>query len=87
MSRLAPFVRCAASRLAPDRLKEDLIQEVWAHLWSENCRVLQPWDQRGPLAHYVVLLASNLIRDRLRSTWWRAHSETSSRLKNRRFCG
>ena len=34
----------AASLIAcPSRpdLREDLIQEVWTHLWSNNCRVLQ----------------------------------------------
>ena len=72
VSRLAPFIRWAANRLAPDRLKEDLIQEVWAHLWSGNCRVLQQWDRRRPLAHYVFVVASNRIRDCLRSASWRA---------------
>jgi RNA polymerase sigma factor (sigma-70 family) len=62
---LAPIVRRIAGRLAPPDLREDLIQEVWTHVWSGNCRVLQRWDRTGPLINYVAVVASNLIRDRL----------------------
>jgi RNA polymerase sigma factor (sigma-70 family) len=68
VSRLAPFIRRVAARLVrPDHreLREDLVQEVWLHLWSKNCRVLQEWNRRGPLLHYVIIVASNLMRDRL----------------------
>jgi RNA polymerase sigma factor (sigma-70 family) len=65
VSRLAPMIRRVAVRLAPTELREDLIQEVWKHLWSHNCRVLQKWDRSGPLAHYVAIVASNLMRDHL----------------------
>src|SRR3974377_1679531 len=41
------------------------MQEVWTHLWSDNCRVLQKWNRSGPLVHYVAVVASNLMRDRL----------------------
>lgn len=68
VSRLAPIIRRVANRLARSRpdLREDLIQEVWTHLWSSNCRVLQQWNRTGPLVSYVAVVASNLIRDRLR---------------------
>jgi RNA polymerase sigma factor (sigma-70 family) len=59
------MIRRVAGRLAPPGLREDLIQEVWKHLWSHNCRVLQKWDRSGPLAHYIAIVASNLMRDRL----------------------
>ena len=72
VSRLAPIIRWAAHRRAPGEAREDLIQEVWAHLWSRNCRALQQWDRRGPLAHYVLVVASNLIRDRLSTAAARA---------------
>jgi RNA polymerase sigma factor (sigma-70 family) len=65
VSRLAPVIRRIAARLASFELREELIQEVWAHLWSRNCRVLQQWDRRGPLVHYVAVVTSNLIKDRL----------------------
>jgi RNA polymerase sigma factor (sigma-70 family) len=65
VSGLAPIIRRVAARLAPLEVREDLIQEVWTHLWSNNCRVLQQWDGGGPLVHYVAVVASNLIRDRL----------------------
>jgi RNA polymerase sigma-70 factor (ECF subfamily) len=65
---LSPVIRSAVYRVArgrPRELREDLIQEVWAHLWSENCRVLQLWDRRGPLVHYVTIVAGNRTRDLL----------------------
>jgi RNA polymerase sigma factor (sigma-70 family) len=62
---LAPIIRRVATRIAPPNLREDLIQDVWTHLWSSNCRVLQQWDCKGPLVHYVAVVASNLMRDRL----------------------
>jgi RNA polymerase sigma factor (sigma-70 family) len=62
---LAPIIRGVAGRVAPPDLREDLIQEVWTHLWSDNCRVLQRWNRSGPLVHYVAIVASNLMRDRL----------------------
>jgi len=65
VSRLAPMIRRVAVRLAPTELTEDLIQEVWKHLWSNNCRVLQKWDRSGPLAHYVAIVATNLMKDHL----------------------
>lgn len=67
VSRLAPIIRRVANRLAPPEHRKDLIQEVWTHLWKQNCRVLQRWDRRGPLVHYVAVVASNLIRDRLQA--------------------
>jgi RNA polymerase sigma factor (sigma-70 family) len=65
VSLLAPIVRRVAARFAPPNAREDLIQEVWTHLWSNNCRVLQKWDRSGPLVHYVAVVASNLMKDRL----------------------
>ena len=65
VSMLAPIVRRVAARVAPPNAREDLIQEVWTHLWSNNCRALQKWDRSGPLLHYVAVVASNLMRDRL----------------------
>ena len=65
VSLLAPIIRRVAGRVAPPNLREDLIQEVWTHLWSNNCRVLQQWNRSGPLVHYVAVVASNLMRDRL----------------------
>jgi RNA polymerase sigma factor (sigma-70 family) len=65
VSLFAPIIRRVAARLASPELREDLIQEVWTHLWMKNCRVLQKWDRTGPLVHYVAVVASNLIRDRL----------------------
>jgi RNA polymerase sigma factor (sigma-70 family) len=65
VSLLAPMIRRVAGRVAPPNLREDLIQEVWTHIWSNNCRVLQRWDRRGPLVHYVAVVASNIMRDRL----------------------
>jgi RNA polymerase sigma factor (sigma-70 family) len=63
--KLGPIIRRVADRIAPSDLREDLIQEVWTHLWSNNCRVLQRWDRRGPLVHYVAVVASNRMRDHL----------------------
>jgi RNA polymerase sigma factor (sigma-70 family) len=65
VSLLAPITRRVAARVAPLTAREDLIQEVWTHLWSNNCRVLQKWDRTGPLVHYVAVVASNLMKDRL----------------------
>jgi RNA polymerase sigma factor (sigma-70 family) len=66
--KIAPFIRRIAARLVPPHvrhLREDLVQEVWVHLLSNNYRVLQQWNRRSPLPHYVAIVASNLIRDRL----------------------
>jgi RNA polymerase sigma factor (sigma-70 family) len=65
VSLLAPIIRRVAGRIAPANVREDFIQEVWTHLWSNNCRVLQKWDRTGPLVHYVAVVASNLMKDRL----------------------
>jgi RNA polymerase sigma-70 factor (ECF subfamily) len=65
VDRLAPLIRRVVTRLAPHNRREDLIQEVWAHLWSRNCQVFQRWNRRGPFVHYVAVVASNLVRDRL----------------------
>ena len=65
VSLLAPMIRRVAGRVAPPNLREDVIQEVWTHLWSNNSQVLQQWNHRGPLVHYVAVVASNLMRDRL----------------------
>lgn len=65
VSLLAPIIRRVAYRIAPANAREDFIQEVWTHLWSNNCRVLQKWNRTGPLVHYVAVVASNLMRDRL----------------------
>jgi RNA polymerase sigma factor (sigma-70 family) len=65
VSMLAPIIRRVAGRVAPPNRRENLIQEVWTHLWSDNCRVLQKWDRRGPLVHYIAVVASNLMKDRL----------------------
>jgi RNA polymerase sigma factor (sigma-70 family) len=63
---LAPIIRRVAGGFAlPIEVREDLIQEVWTHLLADNCRVLQKWDRRGPLINYVVVVALNLMRDRL----------------------
>lgn len=64
VTRLAPIIRRVAGRYSSASLREDLIQEVWGHLWSRNCHVLQQWDQRGPLVHYIAVMASNRMRDR-----------------------
>jgi RNA polymerase sigma factor (sigma-70 family) len=66
VSRVGPLVRRVVSRLAPPDLREDLIQDVWAHFWARNCLVLQRWDGRGPFVHYVATVAGNLAKDRLR---------------------
>jgi RNA polymerase sigma factor (sigma-70 family) len=66
VSRLAPIIRRVTNRLAPPNLREDLIQDVWTHLWSANGHVLQQWNRTGPLVSYVAVVASNLIRDRLK---------------------
>lgn len=62
---LAPIIRRVAIRMAPRDIREDLIQEVWAHIWKSNCRVLQKWDRSGPLVSYVAVVASNRMRDLL----------------------
>src|SRR4051794_21679180 len=64
VNRLSPIIR-QVSRRAPWDLREDLIQEVWTHIWSRNSRVLQQWDRNRPLVHYVAVVASNAIKDRL----------------------
>jgi RNA polymerase sigma-70 factor (ECF subfamily) len=69
VGELAPVIRRMAGAVARGRhrhLREDLIQEVWAKLWSGNCRVLQGWDKRGPLVNYVWVVAMNFMRDLLR---------------------
>jgi RNA polymerase sigma factor (sigma-70 family) len=63
-NRLSPIIRRVSQR-APRELREDLIQEVFTHIWSRNCRMLQQWDRSGPLIHYVAVVAANVIRDRL----------------------
>jgi RNA polymerase sigma factor (sigma-70 family) len=65
VSLLAPVIRRVANRYHPADLREDLIQEVWAHLWSRNAHALQQWDGHGPFVHFVSIVASNLMRDRL----------------------
>lgn len=62
---LAPIIRRVANRIAPRDLREDLIQEVWAHIWKRNCHVLQKWDRNSPLIHYVSVVAANRMRDLL----------------------
>src|SRR5947209_1118513 len=63
VSLLGPIIRRVAAR-HDFAMREDLIQEVWAHLWANNCRVLQQWDRRGPFVHFVGVVALNLMRDR-----------------------
>jgi RNA polymerase sigma factor (sigma-70 family) len=77
VSLLAPSIRCVAARftLRDPNLREDLIQDVWEHLWKHNWRVLQLWDRRGPLVHYVVVVASNRIKDRLTTSAERARRQ------------
>jgi RNA polymerase sigma factor (sigma-70 family) len=63
---LGPIIRRVAGGFdLPIEVREDLIQEVWSHLWTDNCRVLQKWGRRDPLLNYVAVVASNLMRDRL----------------------
>jgi RNA polymerase sigma factor (sigma-70 family) len=65
VGRAAPLIRRVVNRLAPPSVREDLIQEVWAHFWARNCLVLQRWDRRGPFVHYITVVARNLVIDRL----------------------
>lgn len=63
---LGPIVRRAASRLASGSVRDDLVQDVWRHLWQSNCRVLQRWNRERPLLSYVATVARNHIVDQLR---------------------
>jgi RNA polymerase sigma factor (sigma-70 family) len=63
VNHLSPIIRRVAQR-APPESRDDLIQEVWTHIWSRNCRVPQQ-DRRGPLVHYVAIVALNVTRARL----------------------
>jgi RNA polymerase sigma factor (sigma-70 family) len=63
--RTGPVIRAAASRVPRD-IREDVIQDVWVHLSDKNWRVLQKWDGRGPLAHYIFVVARHHTMDRLR---------------------
>jgi RNA polymerase sigma factor (sigma-70 family) len=65
VDRLGPIIRRVVTGKARPEFREDLIQEVWAHLWSRNFRVLQHWDRSGPLVNYVAVVALNLVKDRL----------------------
>jgi RNA polymerase sigma factor (sigma-70 family) len=62
---LGPTVRLAVHQHAPPKLWEDLIQDVWAHLWARNCRVLQRWNGEGPFLGFVWVVARNKVRDKL----------------------
>jgi RNA polymerase sigma factor (sigma-70 family) len=65
VSRFAPLIRRVVSRESPREFREDFIQEVWAHLWAQNCRALQRWDRHSPLINYLAVVARNLVRDRM----------------------
>lgn len=63
---LGPVVRRAAARRASGSVRDDLVQDVWRHLWQANCRVLQRWNRERPLLSYVAIVARNHIVDQLR---------------------
>lgn len=63
---LGPVVRRAATRRASGSVRDDLVQDVWRHLWQANCRVLQRWNRERPLLSYVAAVARNHIVDQLR---------------------
>jgi RNA polymerase sigma factor (sigma-70 family) len=62
---LGPIIRHAVHGLTPPGLREELIQEVWAHLWARNCRVLRRWNGEGQFLGFVWVVARNQVRDRL----------------------
>lgn len=70
---LGPVVRRAASRRASGSVRDDLVQDVWRHLWQSNCRVLQRWNRERPLLSYVATVARNHIIDQLRRQPVAAH--------------
>ena len=71
VDRLSPIIERVAHGRAPrtDRavVVDDLVQHVWAHIWSRNAWVLQQWDRTRPLQHYIAVVARNRIMDLLRA--------------------
>jgi RNA polymerase sigma factor (sigma-70 family) len=65
VDHLGPIIRGAVHQHAPPKLWEDLIQDVWAHLWARNCRVLQRWTGEGPFLGFVWVVARNKVWDKL----------------------
>lgn len=65
---LGPVIRRIAAKWARGPARDDLVQDVWRHLWQGNCRVLQLWSREKPLLSFVAIVAHNHILDRLRRT-------------------
>jgi RNA polymerase sigma factor (sigma-70 family) len=59
------LIRRIANRYNPVSIRDDLIQEVWSHLWANNCRVLQQWNRTGPFVHFIAVVASRLMKSRI----------------------
>ncbi|MEL7370160.1 MAG: sigma factor [Myxococcota bacterium] len=61
---------------------DDLVQEVFAHLFNHDARILRQWDPaRGAsLQTHIGLVAERRVRSLLRSgrwTWWREEPSTA----------
>lgn len=70
---LGPVVRRIAASRARGSVRDDLVQDVWRHLWQTNCQVLQHWNRERPLLSYVATVARNHIIDQLRRQPVAAH--------------
>ncbi|HEY1245941.1 MAG TPA: sigma-70 family RNA polymerase sigma factor [Hyphomicrobiaceae bacterium] len=65
VDHIGPIIRHAVHSLARPEMREDLVQEVWVHLWDRSCRVLQRFSGEGPFLGFVWIVARNQALDRL----------------------
>jgi RNA polymerase sigma factor (sigma-70 family) len=61
------FLRKTVLRASPAAasLVDDLSHDVYAHLWSNDFRVLRQWQREYPLRAYLRTIATRLVWDRL----------------------
>lgn len=58
-------------RRGAEHLAEDLVQDVFEALLADDCRRLRAWRGEASLKGYLVSVARNLARDRLRGRLYR----------------
>jgi RNA polymerase sigma factor (sigma-70 family) len=60
----ARVVRCTQGRGLGALTTEDLVQQVFVHLWQDNARRLRDWQvERGSLEGYVTTIAAHCLHD------------------------
>ena len=67
IARHDAFVRAVirSSSQAAGPLLDDLVHEVYVHLWRDDFRVLLQWQQRRPLRAYLRCVIKRLVWERL----------------------